>query len=231
MPRNRHVIQVSTSTTLTPVHNTILCNQSTPITLTLPLPTANGINYKINRNDNVLANAVTLNAGVNPIINGISSSSTFIISPQTYTEITSLDNKWYIIYNVLTNPLDLYGVFSSTFVANNSTPYLPLSGSEAINVALIPYSPVVSKPSFMSVTVNWVSGTPSGNFFLSGIVSTFVDRVSDIPISLSSASPTTSIFTAPVTAYPNGVIIYLRLTWSGNSGSNDKFGLSFVRLS
>jgi hypothetical protein len=225
MPINRHVLQVSTSTTLTPVHNTILCNQSTPITLTLPLPTANGINYKINRNDNVVANAVTLNAGVNPIINGTTSSSTFIISPQTYTEITSLDNKWYITYNVLTNPLDLYGVFSSTFVANNTTPYLPLTGASIDRIAFAPYDIILGIPNFIIACVTWVSGTPSGNFVLDVPIS---NPYTFLPVSMTS-SPSTAIFTAPITNFPLGVST-LAVRWVGNSSNNDKMGLNFLRI-
>jgi hypothetical protein len=225
MPKNRHVLQVSTSTVLTSIHNTILCNQSTPITLTLPLPTANGINYKINRNDNVLANTVTLNAGVNLIINGTASSNTFIISPQTYTEITSLDNKWYITYNVLTNPLDLYGIFSTTFVANNTTPYMVIGGNSLFDVAFISYSPVLSSPSFLFVTLSSVSGTTTGNFTLSPSTG---PTITTLPILMSSTSPI-SIFTSIITGFPPGSL-YLRLSWVGTSGANDKVGLSFARI-
>jgi hypothetical protein len=225
MPKNRHVLQVSTSTTLTSIHNTILCNQSTPITLTLPLPTANGINYKINRNDNVLANAVTLNAGVNLIINGTASSSTFIIFPQTYTEITSLDDKWYITYNVLTNPLDLYGIFSTTFVANNTTPYMVIGGNSLLDVARISFSPVLSAPSLLFVTLNWVSGTTTGDFILSS--SGGLGSIT-LPILMSSTSPI-SIFSSIITGFPSSSR-FIILSWSGTSGANDKIGLSFARI-
>jgi hypothetical protein len=171
---------------------------------------------------------VTLDAGVNPIINGTSSSSTFIISPQTYTEITSLDNKWYIIYNVLTNPLDVYGVFSSTFVANNSTPYLASTGNGSLYIAFFPYLPVLRVPNFLFVTLNWLAGTTTGNFILEAEAVGGYVNVATLSI-LMTSSPSTAIFTVPITNFP-AAVDNLRLRWRGTSGSNDKFGLTFVRI-
>jgi hypothetical protein len=226
MPKNRDVLEVSTSTVLTSIHNTILCNQSTPITLTLPLPTANGINYKINRNDNVLANTVTLNAGVNLIINGTASSSTFIISPQTYTEITSLDNKWYIYFNVATNTLSVYSLFSTTFVANNTTPFLPLTGNGLVYVAYLPYSARLRTPTLFSICTTWVSNNPTGNFVLEAPAGT---PIVSLPVSINSTIPI-SVFTTSITGFPSGVIPHFAIRWVGNSGSNQKFGFNFFRI-
>jgi hypothetical protein len=232
MPKNRHVLQVSTSVVLTTIHNTILCNHSSPITLTLPLPISDGINYNINRNDSVSVNTVTLNPGVNLIINGTISSSTFIISPQTYTEIISYNNSWYITYNIITNPLDTYGIFSTTFVANNTTPYMPLTGSSSAVVAYIPYAADVNKPNFISVCLTWVSSTPTGNFKVILYINTLVIpiTVATLPVAITS-SPSTAIFTGPIGPFtsPNPINA-IRILWEGNSGANDKLGLNFVRL-
>jgi hypothetical protein len=227
MPKNRHVLQVTASTVLTTIHNTILCNHSSPITLTLPLPTANGINYKINRNDNVLVNTVTLNAGANLIIDGTTSSSTFIISPQTYTEIVSLDNLWYISYNILTNPLDTYGLFSSTFVSNNSTPHLVLNGSEVVRCAAIPFTTNFNRPTFFSATINWLAGIPIGRFNIRLDPDTI--NVSNISITVNP-TPSTITINSVISPIPTAGATSMILSWLGESGSKDKFGLAFVRI-
>jgi hypothetical protein len=227
MAMNRNILKVGSNITLTTLYNSILCDHSTPITITLPSDDADGINYKINRNDYVISNTVTLSTGGNNIINGSIISPTFSVDPGTFTEIISRNSNWYILTNTHISSINTTGLFSTTFVANNSSPYLELAGNQSsVAIVHIPFSTLFKVPILFSVSTTWISSNPTGSF---GLYAPDGTLITSLAVAISS-SPAVATFSTTIIGFPVTPIPHISLLWNGNSGGGDKFGLNFVQI-
>lgn len=220
------VISITSNITLNDqISSVLLCQHTIPIIITLPPSLCDGIFYQINRSDDIIANTVTLDAGTQVIITSTaSSSSTLLLEVRTYTEIVSQNGNWSILKRVNIEPRSLFGIYSTTFVSNNSQPYLIL-GSTNIAIAMFPYySTLYQLPSIFSVCVTHISGTVTGEFRITDVSNTVR---STILISITSG---TNIFSSTVSGFPPADTI-LTVRWVSTSGANNKLGINFVFIS
>ena len=205
----------------------LICQQTSPVTITLPTPTADGILYKINRPDSSSTNTVTLNAGSNSVITSSTlSGNTFSIQVRTYTEIISYQSNWYILKYIKIDPRANVGIYATTYVSNNSSPYLTLTGAQTANgIGQFPFVPsLYQKPTTFTVSVTGISGNPTGSFRYFGSVGGTINNVIS-----GVVAGNTYIFTVPITSGTTNTIV--TISWIGTSASSDRLGLNYIFIS
>jgi hypothetical protein len=195
--------------------------------LTLPSGLCNGVPFQITRQDTIITNTVTLSVTTGTIyINAATSSTTYQINTESYTEIVSYGNDWYINKNTLINPYESRGIIATTLVSTNSSPYITLTGAQT-NYGLIRHFGSTNwQTNIKSISKLYICVTGIANT-TTGTITTSFDPSFSLSVSIAQGT-TQVIYSGAITAFStaNNDII-----WNGTSSSSDKMGLYSVFLS
>jgi hypothetical protein len=162
------------------------------ITITLPLITCDGIQYKIKRLDNTPTNTITLQGTGGQLLDG---GLTFILKPLTCCEVNSYNSEWYIISNseIITGIKTYYNGY------RNINTSITLGGS--VDGTIIPFATTRISNSEVN---NWIIGGGGTTFTIpsQGIYSisytiyvnnaSTAGRTISLCLTLNSTTPSTS---------------------------------------
>lgn len=230
---------ITASGTLSLYDNVIIVSNSTAITLTLPDLTApnilpDGVFYQITKNSTASGSDITITTTTLIYVDNITTTTSLVITAVSYIELITRNGNWYLLKNVLRNSSSILGIVSTVFVANNSTPNLPLTGNLTADIL---YSCIVNSitpiPKTATFVFRWSAGTVSGvinlyRYDTSTNTSTlfFTSSTFSVP-----SSPVVTTITFTITSFPSlSTLQSLRVQFVGSSGSADKCGLCSIQI-
>ena len=233
MVRNNNPINITGATTLSENYKNILITASSTFTVTLSTINHDGVDYIISRIDNSLSSIVTLFTTSGVIFSTSTiSSTTYIIPINTLLEIVSYDGNWYIISSKNINLKTLAPKFATTFVSNNSSTFVVMTGgNNIIDILTIVYDyTTLSLFSGAIISLTQISGNLSGTLQVisqgTGSNITFISVTLTAPVTIND-------YTALVSGSQfvgNIDTIIINFLPSVSTGANDKFGINSISL-
>jgi len=233
MVRNNNPINITGATTLSENYKNILITASSTFTVTLSTINHDGVDYIISRIDNSLSSIVTLFTTTGVIFSTSTiSSTTYIIPINTLLEIVSYDGNWYIISSKNINLKTLAPKFATTFVSNNSSTFVVMTGgNNIIDILTIVYDyTTLSLFSGAIISLTQISGNLSGTLQVisqgTGSNITFISVTLTAPVTIND-------YTALVSGSQfvgNIDTIIINFLPSVSTGANDKFGINSISL-
>lgn len=218
-----NIKSINSTSTLSTDENTYYFTNTSSITVTLPTPNANGIEFKLVMSNATLTNIITITATGSLIYtDSTTSSSSITINSPSYLEFSSIDGNWYIFKLIPYNSQATQGFMSTIFAANNQNPYIVLTGNGSDYIMHSAYNPSINPiPRRLIVVVTLISQTPSGNIQLANSTGIFFTATGITP------TPSNEIFDFVITGTPTFVAEdFISARWVGTSGGGGaKVGL------
>lgn len=143
MVRSSDVMYIVTSTTLSLSSDTYIINANNgPLTITLPLILADGMNYRLIRVDTsahlVTIQSINPNQIISSVGNGVVGSNligTVTLNKNSSMGTESYHNNWYIIGNSIPSRT----IFSTLLSQSAKVPYIGYSGTSRVSIGTFPY--------------------------------------------------------------------------------------------
>jgi hypothetical protein len=164
MVYNTNITLITTNTTLSTKDDVYIVNASGgSLTITLPLITANGMQYKIKRSDTTPTSTVTIIGTSGQTIDGAVS---ILLATTTNIELQSLNSVWFVVGYSVANLAESKSLFTSAFVQNNGSAFITFSGTGTPALVCSFYYPGSIIAAIFKVTAVLAinGGTPTGSY-------------------------------------------------------------------